>query len=68
MDGGYNTPVFLPDFLACLFELDANQPQDKIKFQIVDWLKRLAFRAFAEYDVNEIIRVDNKGKSNKKML
>ena len=68
MNSGYNTPVFLPDFLACLFELDANQPHDKIKFYIVDCLKHLAFRAFAEYDVNEIIRVDSKGKSRKGRL
>ena len=55
-------PTFLPDFLTCLFQVDANQPHDRIKFHIVDCLKRHGFQAFAEYHVSEIIRIDSNGR------
>lgn len=59
---------FLPNLLTCLFDLNANQPHDNIKFYIVDFLRSYNFRAFVEYGVNDIVRVDNKGKSYKGRL
>lgn len=59
---------FLPNLLTFLFDLDANQPHDNIKFYIVNFLRSYNFRALAEYGVNDIVKVDNKGKSYKGRL
>jgi len=62
MQSQYKDLFFLQDFLSFLCELNANCSHDGVKFRIVDWLKHHAFQAFAEYSIDEIIRVGSKGR------
>lgn len=68
MNNNQKRVVFLRDFLRYLLKLDATQSHDKLKFHIVDYLKRNGFRAFVEHNLGMIIRKDSKDNGHKGRL